>query len=193
MTSLTRQYVAALRLLVALTIVLGVLYPTAVYAVGRLGLSDQANGSLVKVDGKVVGSSLLGQPFTGDQWFHGRPSTSDYAGDTSGGSNLAESSEDQRKAVADRAAALKAQGITGPLPADALTASSSGLDPHISPAYARLQVDRVARATGLAPEKVAALVAAHTQGRGAGFLGEPRVNVLELNLALSESANGTGR
>ncbi|GAB3079161.1 potassium-transporting ATPase subunit KdpC [Pedococcus soli] len=195
MTSLTRQYAAALRLLLALTVLLGVVYPAVVFGVGRLGLSARADGSLVEHDGKVVGSSLLGQSFTGDRWFHGRPSTSDYSGDTSGGSNLAASSDAQAKAVAERRATVAqadgAAGTTrgaGGIPADALTASASGLDPHISPEYAALQVPRVARATGLGTELVASLVAKHTQGRTLGYLGEPRVNVLELNLALARAA-----
>ncbi len=144
-------------------------------------------------NGTVVGSSLLGQRFSGDRWFHGRPSVSDYSGDTSGGSNLAASSKDQVTAVAQRRTAVTAadgrgtaQGA-GAIPADALTASASGLDPHISPAYAALQVPRVAKATGLGTGVVERLVAAHTQGRTIGFLGAPRVNVLELNLALTRA------
>lgn len=194
MTSLTRQYAAALRLLLALTVLLGVVYPAVIYGVGRVGLSEQANGSLLERNGTVVGSSLLGQRFSADRWFHGRPSVSDYSGDTSGGSNLAASSKDQATAVAQRRATVAAtdgasatQGA-GAIPADALTASASGLDPHISPAYAALQVPRVARATGLGTEVVEKLVAAHTQGRTIGFLGAPRVNVLELNLALARAA-----
>ncbi|WP_406831381.1 potassium-transporting ATPase subunit KdpC [Pedococcus sp. KACC 23699] len=193
MTSLTRQYAAALRLLLALTVLLGGVYPAVVYGVGRIGLSDQANGSLVERNGAVVGSSLLGQQFSGDRWFHGRPSVSDYSGDTSGGSNLAASSKDQVAAVTQRRAAVTAaegRGATqgdGAIPADALTASASGLDPHISPAYAALQVPRVAKATGLGVGIVEKLVAAHTQGRTIGFLGEARVNVLELNLALARA------
>ncbi len=187
MTSLTRQCAAALRLLLILTVALGLLYPATVYAVGRVAAPGQADGSLVRADGRVVGSSLLGQDFTGDAWFHGRPSTSDDAGATSGGSNLAQSSTAQRDAVAARSAAVsRAEGSTA-LPPDALTASASGLDPDISPAYARLQVARVARTTGLSGQVVTDLVERHTKGRALGFLGAPRVNVLELNLALSEA------
>lgn len=188
MTSLTRQCAAALRLMLALTVLLGVVYPAVVYGVGRAGLSSQADGSLVERDGTVVGSSLLGQEFTGAQWFHGRPSASDYAGDTSGGSNLAASSKDQVTVVAERQAGVAGAEGSGSVPADALTASASGLDPHISPAYAALQVPRVAKATGLDTGVVEALVAKHTQGRTLGFLGEPRVNVLGLNLALARAA-----
>lgn len=183
MTSTTRQLLAALRMMVALTLLLGVLYPAAVWLVGRAGLSGQADGSLVRRDGVVVGSSLLGQAFTGDRWFAGRPSASEYAGDTSGGSNLAASSPEQQKAVAERAAAYR-EAHGSEAPADALTASASGLDPDISPQNARAQAARVARANGIPTEEVVALVEEHVRGRVWGFLGEPRVNVLELNLAL---------
>jgi|SRR6476659_3786699 len=183
MTSTTRQLLASARMLLVLTVLLGVLYPAAVWAVGRVGLSGQADGSLVRRDGAVVGSSLLGQDFQGDRWFTGRPSASAYAGSTSGGSNLAASSADQVKAVRERAAAYRAAyGVAAP--ADALTASASGLDPHVSPANALAQVRRVAVANGLPETAVERLVEQHTQGRVMGFLGEPRVNVLELNLAL---------
>lgn len=183
MTSTTRQILASARMLLVLTVLLGVLYPAAVWAVGRAGLASQADGSLVRRDGVVVGSSLLGQDFTGDRWFTGRPSASEYAGDTSGGSNLAASSADQVKAVRERAGAYRtAHGATAT--PDELTASGSGLDPHISPANAQAQVARVAAANGLAVATVARLVDEHTQARVLGFLGEPRVNVLQLNLAL---------
>ena len=183
MTSTTRQLLASARMLLALTALLGVLYPAAVWAVGRVAFPGQADGSLVRRDGVVVGSSLLGQDFRGDRWFTGRPSTSAYAGATSGGSNLAASSADQVRAVRERASAYRTAYGTA-APADALTASASGLDPHISPANAAAQVHRVAAARGLPDATVARLVEQHTQGRVLGFLGEPRVNVLELNLAL---------
>lgn len=183
MTSTTRQLLASARMLLVLTVLLGVLYPAAVWAVGRVGLSGQADGSLVRRDDAVVGSSLLGQDFHGARWFTGRPSTSAYAGSTSGGSNLAASSAEQAEAVRERAAAYRA-AYGAPAPADALTASASGLDPHVSPANALAQVHRVAVANGLPDATVERLVEEHTQGRVMGFLGEPRVNVLELNLAL---------
>ena len=182
-STLTRQFSAALRLLLVLTVLLGAAYPAAIWAAGRVGLPDQAQGSLVRSDGRVVGSRLLGQAFPGPQWFHGRPSASDYAGDTSGGSNLPATDARLRAAVDQRAAQA------GPgAPADALTASGSGLDPHITPENAAQQVDRVARARHLDPAVVRDLVTRHTQGRTLGFLGEPRVNVLELNLALRSVA-----
>ena len=185
--NLSRQALAALRMLLLMTLLLGVLYPAVVWGVGRVAFADQASGSLLREDGRVVGSSLLGQQFTSAETFHGRPSASDYAGSTSGGSNLAASDPEQAKAVADRRAALEKAGDVTPSgpTADALTASASGLDPDVSPAYALAQVPRIAEATGQSPERLRALVAEHTQGRALGVLGAPRVNVLELNLALS--------
>lgn len=180
-----RQTVAAVRLLLVLTLVLGVGYPAVVWAVGRVGLHDQATGSLVHHDGRVVGSSLLGQQFTGPTWFHGRASASSYAGDTSGGTNLPESEPRLWKAAA--AMRKDAGSIGDRLPADALTTSASGLDPDISPAYAALQVPQVAAARHLSVATVRELVEQNTTGRTLGYLGEPRVNVLQLNIALSDT------
>ncbi len=178
-----RQTLAALRMLLILTVVLGVGYPAVVWAVGRVAFHDQATGSIVQQDGRDVGSSLLGQKFTGPQWFHGRMSASDYAGDTSGGTNLAASDARLTKAVAD---ARKAAGPIGAqLPPDALTTSASGLDPHISPAYAKLQAAGIAIARKVPVATVQRLIEANTSGRILGYLGEPRVNVLQLNLALT--------
>ena len=180
-TSFIKQSVTALRALLVLTVVLGLLYPALVWGVGQAVGRSQAAGSLVTVDGAVVGSSLIGQNWQGETWFHSRPSTSDYTGDVSGGSNLGPGS-DLDQAVAERAkqAGIPVQGS----PADALTASGSGLDPHITPENAAAQVGRVAAARGLTASDVQRLVDDHTKGRALGFLGEPRVNVLELNLAL---------
>ncbi|MEO7269919.1 MAG: K(+)-transporting ATPase subunit C [Knoellia sp.] len=180
---LLRQLVASARMMLVLTLALGVLYPALVWGVGRAVASDQADGSLITRNGQVIGSSLLGQAVTDPALFHPRPSTSEYAGGTSGGSNLAESSHDQASAVAERRTAY-AEIAEGEPTAGALTASASGLDPDISPEFAQAQVARVAAATGLDPARVAQLVEDHTAGRQLGFLGEPRVNVLELNLAL---------
>ena len=177
-----RQSVAGLRAMLVLTVMLGVLYPAVVWGVGQVVARDQAAGSPVSFGGKVVGSSLLGQQWQGDEWFHGRPSASDYAGDTSGGTNLGPGA-DLDAEVGTRAAAAGLDPSTAP--ADALTASGSGLDPHITPAYAAAQVERVAAARGLDVRQVRLLVVAQTQGRSAGFLGQPRVDVLELNLALA--------
>jgi K+-transporting ATPase ATPase C chain len=177
-----KQSLAGLRAMLVLTVLLGVLYPAAVWGVGQVVARDQAAGSLVSSGGRVVGSSLLGQQWTGDEWFHSRPSASDHSGETSGGTNLGPGVE-LDAAVADRARAAGLDPATAP--ADALTASASGLDPHISPAYAVTQVERVAAARGVDAARIRQLVDEHTQGRTAGFLGQPRVDVLELNLALA--------
>ena len=186
MTAFMRQLGASARMMLLLTLALGVLYPAVLWGVGQVVAPSAANGSLVEHRGAVVGSSLVGQAFTGPQWFQGRPSAVDYSGDASAASNLPADDPRQVKAVADRnAALLKANPqASGPVPADALTASASGLDPHISVAYALWQVPRVAAARSLTTAQVTRLVRQHTQGRSLGFLGEPRVNVLELNLAL---------
>jgi len=186
--AIPRQLLAALKALLVLTVLLGVLYPAAILAVG-LVMPGQANGSLLEVDGEVVGSSLLGQAAEGPQWFQARPSASDHTGETSGGSNLGPNAEDLATAVAERAAALREANPDAPatIPPDALTASGSGLDPHISPEYAAYQAPRVAEARGLSLEQVQALIADHTQQAALGFMGQGRVNVTELNVALATS------
>ncbi|MEW1955886.1 potassium-transporting ATPase subunit KdpC [Terrabacter sp. NPDC080008] len=184
LSSFVKQSWAALRAMLVLTALFGLLYPAVILGVGQVVARDQSAGSLVRVHGAVVGSSLLGQQWAGDQWFHGRPSASGYSGDTSGGSNLSGSA-----LAAEVGKRAQAAGLDpGTAPADALTASGSGLDPDVSPAYALSQVPRVATARGLDPTRVRALVDAHTSGRQLGFLGQPRVNVLELNLALDALA-----
>ncbi len=186
--NLFRQTAGALRLLLVLSILLGALYPALIWGIGRAAFSEQAGGSLVRQHGSVIGSSLLGQSFTGADTFHGRASASDYAGDTSGGSNLPGSDPAQQKTVAGRLAALTLAGdvsATGVAAPDALTASASGLDPDISPGYALDQVPRVAKATRLSQAELRSLVRQHTTPRTLGFLGEPRVNVVELNLAVA--------
>lgn len=183
-----RQALAALRLLVVMTVLVGLLYPAAVTVVAQLVANRQANGSLVTdATGKVVGSSLIGQAFDGAEWFQPRPSASDYAGTTSGGSNLSPASKAQSEARATREADLKAANpdAVGPVPEDALTASASGLEPYISVAYATWQVPRVAKARGMSVSDVETLVAANTDHALLGFLGEDAVNVTTLNLALS--------
>lgn len=185
MTTLLRQVRPALVLLVALTLLTGLAYPLAVTGLARLFFPDQADGSLIRQGDRIVGSRLIGQAFTADRYFHGRPSAAGtgYDAAASGGSNLAPTARALVERVAGDAAVLGAAPGT-PLPADLLTASGSGLDPHISPAAALIQVDRVARARGLPAETVRSLVAAETRGRLLGIIGEPRVNVLALNLAL---------
>jgi K+-transporting ATPase ATPase C chain len=178
---------------VLLTLVTGVVYPLAVTAVAQLVFPRQANGSLLERDGTVVGSALVGQPFDDPKYFWSRPSATGpmaYNGSVSSGSNLGPLSDDLASAVGTRIAALRAAdpGNTAPVPIDLVTASASGLDPHISPAAARYQAARVARVRGLPEAAVLALVAEHTQGRPLGFLGEPVVAVLPLNLALDAHA-----
>ncbi|MET0724770.1 MAG: potassium-transporting ATPase subunit KdpC [Leifsonia sp.] len=196
----SRQYWVAIRAMLILTLLLGVLYPLVITAVGQIAAPAQANGSLVRVDGEVVGSSLIGQGFTDadgnalPEWFQSRPSAAGdgWDGAASSGSNLGPNSDDLRDAVAARQRAIEdADGVTaGAIPADAGTASGSGLDPHISPAYARLQVARVAAARGLETSEVAKLVESMIQGRDLGYLGEPTVDVLQLNIALAEMGSG---
>ena len=187
-SSTTRQFAAAARMFLALTLLLGVLYPAVIWGIGRLGLSHQADGSRIERGGVVVGSSLLGQDFTDERHFQGRPSASEYAGGVSGGSNLYASAEDQQNAIAERRDGYAAANGIAAAPVDALTASASGLDPHISPENAMAQAARVATANSLGEDVVEGLVREHTQGRILGFLGQPRVNVLELNLAVDELA-----
>jgi potassium-transporting ATPase KdpC subunit len=184
-----RHLLAAIRMLVTLTVLLGVVYPLAVTGISQLTMSHPANGSLVRSDGAVVGSALLGQAFDGDQWFQPRPGS--YDPTASGASNLGPNNPDLLDTVRSAIEALRRRdGIaTGtPIPADAVTTSGSNLDPDITPAGARLQAARVAAARGLDVHDVLALIDRQTTGRTFGFLGDPRVNVLLLNLALERLA-----
>ena len=185
----------AIRAMAVFTIVLGVGYTALVTAIGQLALPAQAAGSLLRDEsGEIVGSALIGQSFTDadgaplPEYFQPRPSAAGdgYDGAASSGSNLGPENADLVAAIAERRAEVAAfEGVDpAEVPADALTASASGLDPHISPAYARIQVERVAAARGWTPGEVRELVAEHTQGRDLGYLGEPVVDVVELNLAL---------
>ncbi len=187
MTSLG-QFGPAARLLLLLTLVLGIGYPLVVTGVAQVAFGSQADGSLVRHDGKVVGSSLIGQTYDDPSYFQGRPSAAGDGYDplATSASNLGLDNPDLVKAVEERrAAAAKADGTPpAQVAPDALLASGSGLDPQISPEYAAQQVARVARERGLSEARVRSLVAAHTKGRALGFLGEPRVDLLELNLAL---------
>lgn len=182
----------ALTLFVALSLVTGLAYPLAVTGIAQLLFANAANGSLVLRDGRPVGSSLVGQSFSDPGHFWSRPSATSpgpYDAANSGGSNLAPTAPALVDAVKARLQALRAAdpGNTAPVPVDLVTASASGLDPHISRAAADYQVPRVARVRGLPAARVQALVDAHTEGRRFGFLGEPRVNVLALNLALERA------
>lgn len=181
-----RQSLAALRLLLVMTVVLGLAYPLVIAGVA-LAVPARSSGSLVRdASGAVVGSRLLGQANDGAAWFHPRPSVSGYDALASGGSNLGPNDADLLATVEERRAAVAAQEGVDPddVPPDALTASGSGLDPDISPAYARLQVARVARERGLPAEAVGDLVEEHVASPTLGFVGAASVNVLELNLAL---------
>jgi K+-transporting ATPase ATPase C chain len=179
----------ALTLFVVLSLVTGLGYPLVVTGVAQTLFPHEANGSLIVKDGKTIGSELIGQTFADPGHFWGRPSATGpmpYNAANSGGSNLAPTAPALVDAVKARVAALRAAdpGNTAPVPVDLVTTSASGLDPHISRAAADYQLGRVARVRGLPVEKVKALVDQHTEGRWLGFIGEPRVNVLELNLAL---------
>ena len=182
-----RQALTGLRVLIMLTVVLGIAYPLVVLGLGS-AFPHQRTGSLLSADSRIVGSSLIAQKFDGNQWFQSRPSAVDDNAEASGGSNKGPNNDDLTAAITKRRAEVAARERVAPadVPADAVTASGSGLDPDISPAYADLQIDRVARVRGLSQDRVRSLVAAHTRGRALGFLGEPRVNVLELNLALQQ-------
>lgn len=187
-----RQLVPALRILAVLTVLCGLIYPLAVTAVAQVAFAEQADGSLLRdQDGDVVGSSLLGQAFEGDEWFLPRPSAAGdgYDGSASAASNLGPTNPVLLDSVAERVAEYRDQNdlaAEAPVPVDAVTASGSGLDPHISVANARLQAPRVADARGLPLDAVLDLVDLHTDGRSLGFLGEPGVDVVALNLALAE-------
>jgi potassium-transporting ATPase KdpC subunit len=189
-----RQVFRALRAVIVLGLLTGLVYPLVITGIAQLTMQDKADGSLVRVDGQVVGSSSIGQLWDGEEWFHGRPSAIDYDASTSSGSNLGPNSQDLSDLIAERADAILElegtykQGLSiADIPADLLTASASGLDPHISVAAAELQAPRIAQVRGLSLEQVRALIDDHTKQPALGFLGEERVNVLELNLALSRA------
>jgi K+-transporting ATPase ATPase C chain len=175
---------SALRMTLVLLVIVSGVYPAVVWAIGQLAFRDKANGSLIERNGEVIGSTLIGQRFTSERYFHPRPSAAGtgYDGSASGGSNLGPTSRKLR----DRIATDMRTAGDGVIPADAVTASGSGLDPHISPANAMLQVRRVARARSMDEDALRALVERHVEGRLLDVFGEPRVNVLLLNLALDE-------
>jgi K+-transporting ATPase ATPase C chain len=188
----------AIVMMIAMTVICGLLYPLGITGIAQLVFPRQANGSLVEADGKVIGSTLIGQSFAADKYFHGRPSATTeadpkdpaktvpapYAADNSSGSNAGPTAKSLVDRVKEDTARLQAENPSQPVPVDLVTASASGLDPDITPAGALFQVPRVAKARGLAEERLRQLVADNTEGRLLGVLGEPHVKVLTLNLAL---------
>ena len=191
-----RQYWVAIRAMLIFTVVLGIAYTAVITGIGQVAFGAKANGSLVTAGGEAVGSSLIGQSFTDEdgaalpEWFQSRPSAAGdgYDGSASSGSNYGPENEDLIAAITERQTAIaELDGVPlAQIPADAVTASGSGLDPHISPEYARLQVERVADARGLPVDEVRELVESRVQAPDLGYLGQPTVNVLELNIALAQ-------
>jgi K+-transporting ATPase ATPase C chain len=186
-----KQLLIALKATLVLTLLTGVMYPLLVTGLAKALFRDKADGSMIQANGRVVGSELIGQRFTKPEYFHGRPSAAgndgyDAAG--SSGSNLGPTSQKLADRVTEDVKKFRAENptFTGPIPGDAVTASGSGLDPHLSPEAIDAQVARVAAARGMTPNAVSKLVAANTEDRQMGVLGEPRVNVLKLNLALDK-------
>jgi K+-transporting ATPase ATPase C chain len=184
-----KNLITAVLMTVATTVLLGIIYPLVVTGIASVAFPDKANGQLIQRDGKTVGSRIIGQPFTGPGYFHSRPSaagTNGYDAANSGGSNLGPTNKTLIDRVRQSADALQAENPGKPVPVDLVTTSASGLDPDMTPAAADFQVRRVARERGMSEDQLQRLVAKHTAGRQAGFLGEARVNVLELNLELDE-------
>jgi K+-transporting ATPase ATPase C chain len=181
-----KNLATAILMTIATTILLGVAYPLVVTGIATVLFPDNANGQLLQREGKNVGSRIIGQPFTNLGYFHSRPSAAGngYDAANSGGTNLGPTNQKLSDRVRQDAASLQAENPGRPIPVDLITTSASGLDPHISPAAAEFQVLRVARERGMSEDEVRQLVAKHTAGRQLGFLGEPRVDVLELNLDL---------
>ena len=181
-----KNFLIALWFTLVTTVIFGILYPLAITGLARVLFPERANGQLIERNGKVVGSRIIGQAFSGPGYFHSRPSSAGtgYDATSSGGSNLAPTNKTLIERVKADVQKLQAENPAVAIPVDLVTSSGSGLDPEISPAAAEFQVPRVSRSRGMTQEDVRALVKKHTTGRDLGFLGEPRVNVLELNLDL---------
>jgi K+-transporting ATPase ATPase C chain len=189
--NLSKQIYPAVALTIVLIVLVGIIYPFVMTGLSDLLFKEKARGSLIEREGKVVGSRLIGQPFKGAGYFHSRPSAagSGYDATASGGTNLGPTSKQLfEEQVKGRAKQLRTENPNAEIPIDLITSSGSGLDPHISPAAADFQIPRVARERRMTEDKVEQLVQEHTEGRQFGVLGEPRVNVLELNLALDEAS-----
>jgi K+-transporting ATPase ATPase C chain len=181
-----KNLVISVLMTVVTTVLLGIIYPLVVTGIAQIIFPKKANGQLIIQNGKLIGSSVIGQPFSGPSYFHSRPSAAGtgYDAANSGGTNLGPTNKTLITRVEQDAATLHAENPSAPVPVDLVTTSASGLDPHISIAAAEFQVPRVARARGISETQLQQLVDDHTEYRQFGFLGEPRVNVLELNLAL---------
>jgi K+-transporting ATPase ATPase C chain len=187
--NLTRNFVAAVLMTIVTTVLVGVIYPLAITGIAQVVFPDKANGQLIERDGKVVGSRLIGQGFSSPGYFRSRPSAAGtgYDAANSAGTNLGPTNKKLIDAVMANVEAARKENPDAPVPIDLVTTSASGLDPHISPANADFQVPRVARERGISEADLRGLVATHTEGRTFGFLGEPRVNVLELNIELDRT------
>jgi potassium-transporting ATPase KdpC subunit len=181
-----RNLLTAFLMTIATTILLGIIYPLVVTGLAQVLFPKKANGELIEINGKIVGSRLLAQSFTGARYFHPRPSAVNYDPTNSNGSQLGPTNHQLIDRVKGDVATLQAENPGTPVPIDLVTTSASGLDPEITPAAAEFQLPRVAKARGLSEDSLREAVRQHTQQRQFGFLGEPRVNVLELNLALDQ-------
>jgi len=181
-----KNLITAILMTLATTVLLGIIYPLVVTGLAQLLFPQKANGQLIEANGKVVGSKIIGQAFTGPSYFHSRPSAAGYGyqADNSNGTQLGPTNHQLTDRVKADAAALQSENPNTPVPIDLVTTSASGLDPDITPAAAAFQVPRVAKARGITEDQLRSLVAQHTQARQFGFLGEARVNVLMLNLEL---------
>jgi potassium-transporting ATPase KdpC subunit len=186
--NITRNLVAAILMTVVTTVILGIVYPLTMTAIAQVAFPEKANGQLIERDGRVIGSRIIGQGFTKPGYFHSRPSAAGmgYDAANSAGSNLGPTNKKLIEAVRANVDAARAENPNTPVPVDLVTASASGIDPHLTPASADFQVPRVARERGVSEAELRRIVSAHTEQRQFGLLGEPRVNVLELNLALDE-------